>query len=88
MPDKNKKKNTRSQKGGTKVKVKVKTGSSQKKPSLMQQLLSAGVGGLAGLFANRMMPQQRFTGGINPRIKTLVNDRSGKMNSVNTKTES
>tara|TARA_X000001388_G_C2152627_1_gene93000 strand:+ start:307 stop:573 length:267 start_codon:yes stop_codon:yes gene_type:complete len=88
MPDKNKKKNTRSRKGGTKVKVKVKTGSSQKKPSLMQQLLSAGVGGLAGLFANRMMPQQRFTGDINPRIKTLVNDRSGRMDSVNTKTKS
>ena len=88
MPDKNKKQNKKSRRGGTRVKVKVKTGSSQKKPSLMSQLLSAGVGGLTGLFASRMMPQQTFTGSTNPRIKTLVNDRSGRMDSVNTKTRS
>jgi hypothetical protein len=88
MPDKNKKQNKKSRRGGTRVKVKVKTGSSQKKPSLMSQLLSAGVGGLAGLFANRMMPQRTFTGSISPRIKTLVNDRGDKMSSVNTKTKS
>jgi hypothetical protein len=88
MPDKNKKQNKKSRRGGTKVKVKVKTGSSQKKPSLMSQLLSAGVGGLTGLFASRMMPQQTFTGSIDPRVKTLVNDRGDKMNSVNTKTRS
>jgi hypothetical protein len=85
MPDKNKKKNTRSQRGRTKVKVKVKTSSSQK-PSLMQQLLSAGVGGLAGLFANRVMGPG-FSGSINPQVKALVNDRSPKMKTVNTKVE-
>ena len=86
MTDKNKKKNTRSRKGVTRVKVKVKTGSSQKQPSLMQQLLSAGVGGLAGLFANRALGSQGFTGSTDPRIKTVINDRSGRMDSVNRKT--
>lgn len=85
MPDKNKKKNTRSRRGGTKVKVKVKTGSSQKQPSLMRQLLSAGVGGLTGLFANRVMGPG-FSGSIDPQVKALVNDRSGRMDSVNRKT--
>ena len=88
MPDKNKKQNKKSRRGGTRVKVKVKTGSSQKKPSLMSQLLSAGVGGLTGLFASRMLPQQPFTGAIGSSVKTLVNDRSGRMDSVNTKTRS
>jgi hypothetical protein len=88
MSDKNKKQNKKSRRGGTRVKVKVKTGSSQKKPSLMSQLLSAGVGGLTGLFASRMMPQRTFTGSIDPRIKTIVNDRSDRMDSVNTKTRS
>ena len=82
MANKNKKKNTRR---GTKVKVKVKTGSSEKQPSLMRQLLSAGVGGLAGLFANRALGSQGFTGSIDPRIKTLVNDRSQRMETVNNK---
>ena len=85
MADKNKKKNTRSRKGGTRVKVKVKTGPSQKRPSLLERLLPAGVGGLAGLFANRVMGPG-YSGSINPQIKALVNDRSGRMDSVNTKT--
>ena len=85
MTDKNTKKKpkfTRSRKGGTKVKVKVKTGSSQKSPSLMQQLLSAGVGGLAGLFANRVMGPG-YSGAINPAITARVNDRGQQ--TVNTK---
>lgn len=86
MTDKNKKKNTRSRRGGTKVKVKVKTGSSQKSPSLMQQLLSAGVGGLAGLFANRVMGPG-YSGAINPQVKALVNDRSPRVKTVNTRVE-
>ena len=84
MADKNKKKNTRSRRGGTRVKVKVKTGSSQKQPSLMRQLLSAGVGGLAGLFANRVMGPGNL-GSIDPQVKALVNDRSPRMKTVNTK---
>ena len=86
MTDKNKKKNTRSRRGGTKVKVKVKTGSSEKKPSLVQQLLSAGVGGLAGLFANRVMGPG-YSGAINPVIASRVNDRKSRMPTVNTKVE-
>ena len=86
MADKDKKKNTRSRRRGrTKVKVKVKTGSSQKQPSLMRQLLSAGIGGLTGLFANRVMGPG-FSGSIDPQVKALVNDRSGRMDSVNRKT--
>jgi hypothetical protein len=86
MPDKNKKKNTRSRRGGTKVKVKVKTGSSQKPPSLVQRLLT-GLAGGAGLFlANRVMGPG-YSGSINPQVKALVNDRSPRMKTVNTKVE-
>ena len=89
MADKDKKKNTRSRRRGrTKVKVKVKTGSSQKQPSLMRQLLSAGLGGLTGLFANRVMGPG-FSGSIDPQIKTVVNDRKSRLpvgKTVNTKT--
>tara|TARA_Y100000004_G_scaffold175093_1_gene214393 strand:+ start:1949 stop:2245 length:297 start_codon:yes stop_codon:yes gene_type:complete len=96
MADKDKKKNTRSRRnrrgsgmrGRTKVKVKVKTGSSQKQPSLMRQLLSAGLGGLTGLFANRVMGPG-FSGSIDPQIKTVVNDRKSRLpvgKTVNTKT--
>jgi hypothetical protein len=69
MPYKDKKQNKKPRKkGGTKVKVKVKTGSSQKSPSLMSQLLSAGVGGLTGLFASRALGPQRPLQQIDPRI--------------------
>ena len=86
MPDKNKKKNTRSRRGGTKVKVKVKTGSSQKSPSLVQRLLTGLTSG-AGLFlANRVMGPG-YSGSINPQVKALVNDRSPRMKTVNTKVE-
>jgi hypothetical protein len=86
MTDKNKKKNTRSRRGGTKVKVKVKTGSSEKKPSLVQQLLTGLAGGAVPFLASRIMGPG-YSGAINPQVKALVNDRSPKMKTVNTKVE-
>jgi|TARA_R100000005_G_C4833522_1_gene108677 hypothetical protein len=86
MTDKNKKKNTRSRRGGTKVKVKVKTGSSEKKPSLVQQLLTGLAGGAVPFLASRIMGPG-YSGAINPVIASRVNDRKSRMPTVNTKVE-
>jgi len=86
MTDKNKKKNTRSRRGGTKVKVKVKTGSSQKPPSLVKQLLTGLVGGAVPFLTDRVMGPG-YSGAINPVIAARVNDRKSRMPTVNTKVE-
>ena len=90
MPAKNKKQNKKGRSRRTQVKVKVKTGSSGKKQSPLQQILGGALGGLAGYFGSRALGSNLGTGAnlrsVDPQIKAIINDRSGRMSTVNKKT--